>query len=921
MTSPTINYNFETEQDLGFYILNAVCHDWIHDFNNYERMGKILNYIMALVPSSRQLGEVSEQLSELTIDEPIQETDLSLTIDTSQPIIQENDRNLSDQEIILTEPTTLVTPISQAETNENEPTVKELYQSQVEQFLESSPSISIIPEIVDNSIQGVGLKRPREDYSFKNTLINIVNKSINVFNSIKSSTQTKQMTRGNVRKINILQRLNDFIGECQLLVISKLGSLGSGVKKMLSGTEIYRGGGSKGIDIILTDDISNAIYGIVQEINETTNLSENDKKNLKNIFELMNQVFINFNIPGISPLEKFNNSLITDIISMFIVNKCETMDIKQEAILYLNVFIPTQQVQSLIQESQTIVAPVARGISPAGKKFSPTIITSNKGIERPPSPTSITEFYGGGAFSQKIYTDNKDKWPTLEIKISEINDSDLYQIYIGNRKIAEMNSSQVLELFTIYQTFISGMDETIKLIIGQQMFNVKTKQIQIIFKDLNSSVQRSNVRGITRYSQEMVDTINDFIFDKIINTYQDIKNKSEARAEPSSSEGRISGEAQQAVQQISKLVAKKTLELTGYLVGNELNETLFKGNNDLTAQARIIMQTVTSGKGYTSVDNSLIKYFNDTYGMQPQFMSGIKANDFLIGELNACSKSLCRVINNAIPNGPVKDSISNTVICPTSSVCDGMGAFGSCVTPSTSKQEFYNMDFYVSYQTDDNKFYTGSTILKSNNSAVNVNYGFQFNDLQIYNFLDININTQPIILQANYTFKGVIAQIITIWKSADSVTNIEQLWDMLDNTEYFLSILKLGSQKAVGDIFQEINSTLENGGYIRNNNNATLAVMGKDGTKKTFGLMGDRPSGVRILKLLKDAVSGKNPNAYGGYIGGETSLIYVPISKIGGNNIKTYKRVNRIKKTRRYNKYKSIKKRKRYNKRTKKQRV
>jgi len=921
MTSPTINYNFGTEQDFGFYILNAVCHDWIHDFNNYERMGKILNYIMALVPSSRQLGEAGQQLTQLSIDETTQESDFSLTIDNSQPTTQENDRDLGDQGIILTEQSTSVVPISQGETNENEPTVNELYQSQAEQFLESSPSISIIPEIVDNSIQGVGLKRPREEYSLKNSLINIVNKTINVFNSIKSATQTKQMTRGNVRKINILQRLNDFIGECQLLVISKLGSLGSGIKKMLSGTEIYRGGGAKGIDIILTDDISNAIYSIIQEINENTNLSENDKKNLKNIFELMNEVFINFNIPGISPLEKFNNSLITDIISMFIVNKCETIDLKQEAILYLNVFIPTQQLQPPIKESQTIVAPVAISISPAGKKFSPTIITSYKGIEsRPPSPTSITEFYGGSAFSQKIYADNKAKWPALEIKITEINDSDLYQIYIGNKKISEMNSSQVLEVFTIYQTFISGMDDTIKLIIGQQMFNVKTKQIQIIFKDLNSSVQRSNMRGITRYSQEMVDTINDLIFDKIINTYQDIKNKSQARSEPSSSEGRISGEAQQAVQQISKLVAKKTLELTGYLVGNELNETLFNGNQDLTAQARIIMQTVTSGKGYTLVDNSLIKYFNDTYGRQPQFMSGIKANDFLIGELNACSKSGCRVINNAIPNGPVKDSISNTVICPTSSVCDGMGAFGSCVTPSIGKQEFFNMDFYVSYQTDDNKFYTGSTILKSKNSAVNVNYGFQFNDLQIYNFLDININIQPIILQANYTFKGVIAQIITIWKSADSVTNIEQLWDMLENTEYFLSILKLGSQKAIGDIFQEINSTLENGGYIRNNN-TTLAIMGKDSTKKTFGLMGDRPSGVRVIKLLKDAVNGKNPNSYGGYIGGETSLIYVPLPKIGGYNVKTYKRVKRVKKTRRHNKYKSIKKRKRYNKRTKKQRI
>jgi hypothetical protein len=48
-TPGPVQYKFNTEEDFAFYILNAVGHDFIHDFNNYGRMGKILQYIMSLV--------------------------------------------------------------------------------------------------------------------------------------------------------------------------------------------------------------------------------------------------------------------------------------------------------------------------------------------------------------------------------------------------------------------------------------------------------------------------------------------------------------------------------------------------------------------------------------------------------------------------------------------------------------------------------------------------------------------------------------------------------------------------------------------------------------------------------------------------------------------------------------------------------
>ena len=316
----TIQYNFTKEQDLGFYILNAVCHDWIHDFNNYERMGKILNYIMQLVPS-RELVDVSTSLS-AAVNEDTQIdtlTSSSPTVMEQKPIITEEDRNILDttnEENILNDTPTL---------EPNVLSVKDLYDSQVDQYLEDTSLTSENTQIITDSL-------PQHQ--------SIINNSIKAFNDIKKNTESYNMTRGNARKINILQQLGEFIGECKLLIISKISSIiGIGGMRANEGSKKIIGGASA-IDVIKTDDITLSINNIIKEIDETTNISQDIKKNLKNIFELINELFINFNIQGISPLEKFNNSIITEITSMFIVNKCENINIQKESVLYLKTILP-----------------------------------------------------------------------------------------------------------------------------------------------------------------------------------------------------------------------------------------------------------------------------------------------------------------------------------------------------------------------------------------------------------------------------------------------------------------------------------------------------------------------------------------------------------------------------------------------------
>jgi hypothetical protein len=244
-----------------------------------------------------------------------------------------------------------------------------------------------------------------------------------------------------------------------------------------------------------------------------------------------------------------------------------------------------------------------------------------------------------------------------------------------------------------------------------------------------------------------------------------------------------------------------------------------------------------------------------------------------------------------------------------------MGSFGSCLSPPTSRQEYHNMDFMIS-DTGNNNFYQGATYIKDNRQ-VTINYGIKYNGLELYNFLTINLESQPIVLQANYTFKHVINRIIEIWKSAESVTNITELWRMLSDTDYFLSILKLGSQKAVGDIFQEVNSTLYNCGYSDiSSAKAKKPMIHVNPDAKTYGLMGDRPSGIRVFKLLLNGKVGSTmPFACGGFIGSPDSmLIYVPNTLIinekkkGGN------------KTHRHNKKISCNNRVKHNKRTRRNR-
>lgn len=900
MSSPTVEYKFKNQGDLAFYILNAVCHDWIHDFNNYERMSKILEYINNLV-NLTNTKEDEPKTIEMTTEEGVYESK------NSEPLGG------------LTGGTE---PMSVSTEEDEEKEYKFMLDSQSEQYLDN--------EYLDN------------DYNFNDKLKKYFNYRYTHFDD--------ELVK---LKINIFQNIEDFIGETKLLVISRLLNIS---------IDISIEQDKAPIKYITDNDILNAINEIIQEINEKIIFSDYDEirktymYNLVYILQVMSILFLNLKIEDISPLEKFNNSIISEIISIFIVNNFVSInieDIENETLFYLNFFVSSMHSS---ENSHELAEPLEHQETKSHELFTPPINKESKQSSFQPKQKKIvkgTRSYksnfrniknpkyvslstlrgrnilksfksrvfplGGGSFNAKKYQENRDNFGRLDQEIIRIKSSTsvLYRIYNGQLNISSLYDDTINALYQEYAyfiNFISADPNLAILITGINMYKVKTNQIKKQYDLLSSARQR---RNRIKYLQQLIDTINDFIFDKIINPYEDLKSKFQAKVEES--DNKLGLTQRNTVQQISQLVASKTLELM------EINDQDLRANQDLSAQFRILEDVLVNNK-YTSVDTELLKYFKSKVEENIRTINTVEFfENFFKGICNDTTNN-CRVINNAIPI-IFKEQIDDFVKCPTSSVCDGMGSFGSCSNYTQNQKEFYDMDFAIYENENAENYYQGMTRIKNKQKFVSVQYGFKFNKLQMYNFLDIDISEQPIILQANYTFKGVINRIIEIWKG-NTATEATTLWDILYNTDLFLSILKLGSQKAIGDIFQEINSTLVNGGYSYSG-----GVKSEISNSITWGLMGDRPSGIRVLKLLKDSSAGKNNNAIGGYIGSETSLLYFPdnfppITTGGISRKRKLEKCNRYtlkknKYNKKKNKYikninKSVKKQKSKNKRTKK---
>jgi hypothetical protein len=318
----------------------------------------------------------------------------------------------------------------------------------------------------------------------------------------------------------------------------------------------------------------------------------------------------------------------------------------------------------------------------------------------------------------------------------------------------------------------------------------------------------------------------------------------------------------------------------------------------------IIKNIAEHERGFTNLDTKIRENF---YHYSKNTGHAIDSNEKLKTQIEKILKklgkdnSITSVINNAATStlrDIFRDKFDKEVICPTSSYVDAMGSMGSCSGDEfkNHKKEFFNMDFLITNDEDENEFYQGNTLIvnKDGKKEVKITYSALCNEFMLpYVELIIDMSTTKVVtLSANNTFKSVINRILTIWNNQlgkGLIDNEELLWEILINKRIYVDLISTGSLKGIGDFYQEINSTLENGGY----NDKKI-------TKNYFynhlriGANGDQPSGIRAGFLLLNANTGIHENAIAGYLADSNTIMISrePIIK-GGSRKKISKKSNR----------------------------
>ena len=478
---------------------------------------------------------------------------------------------------------------------------------------------------------------------------------------------------------------------------------------------------NRGIHVIKDIYIETSVNVILDELNIiSTNLEEKDRNGLKMliaIFEFIKFAFLSIKIEGISAMEIFNNSIIEDATTVFILNGCKYND---------NIFSQVEIILSHFVSATTTKEKVEEVSEEKAVK-----VSEEKAVK------------GGAGLTPKIYNANTSLWAELDRRIAKVKVSILFELYTEKPNVVNDDYEDVLDT---YREFIKGIEPTITLITGPKLYESYNKDINALHLNIIYSLSK---RNSDVHISNLLISVTTFVFDKIIIPYEDVKNKVKAtidankireenkklvekerqrrEAEAEARTDTLNPTQVDSVQNISRLVVYKVLELTGFMSiesGTDIMDSFGKSiiptsDNDLNAQIQILFQIIKQDKSnaFLRIDEDLLKYFTLNYSNKKDngFIYGEKGNTYLERIINKNKKNKnFRVINNAIPSCPLKNLIEDIVVCPTSSVCDAMGSFGSCLNPSKDKQEYYNMDFYISSSSSSANYYLGDTTIKYN---------------------------------------------------------------------------------------------------------------------------------------------------------------------------------------------------------------
>jgi len=413
--------------------------------------------------------------------------------------------------------------------------------------------------------------------------------------------------------------------------------------------------------------------------------------------------------------------------------------------------------------------------------------------------------------------------------------------------------------FEIPDPYISSLFKEKKINNLKEEINENYKK----YKYLNDNKER--VRGfeqkleIARHS--LLDSMKIYLFNHL---YSGLEEEIVKLTPITSNTKKLTSIQKNDVQMISVVVAKG-----GYnYINRDLTSETVK-NKVLKEELKILEEIISKNQNISKLDEDIRTAFTK-YAKEIAPPTRVITNwDTIKNTIAGQNK---KVIDNAVNTNAfrrIEINEKTDIICPTSSVVDAMGSNGSCYMTKDRKTiqnpEYYDMNFEIK-DNENSNYYQGITKLKTSNGKtkeVKVIFSAFFYDFYLPEVvIDIDISAPKIVkLSANTTFKGVIDKILHIWArifDGKTVPDPELLWQSLESKSVFTELVRAGSVKSVGDLFQEINSVVEMGGYsvsIPNFNNILR-----------IGAMGDQPSGVRAGYLLLRAVSGVNQNTIAGFI-------------------------------------------------------
>jgi hypothetical protein len=375
------------------------------------------------------------------------------------------------------------------------------------------------------------------------------------------------------------------------------------------------------------------------------------------------------------------------------------------------------------------------------------------------------------------------------------------------------------------------------------------------------------------YKQNLIKNMIEYILNEMYYILESEKIKLETRLNRSISNP-LTQQQMSDVQMISVIVARGGLNyINKDINGNDILTEQNTIDNQVTkTELGILTSANRSGRVQANLDSTLRASFR-TYATSEYPYISLGSKETILEKINEIGSNY-QIINNA-SNRDALEAIfgpryNSKIICPISSIIDAMGTTGSCY--NRQHQETGNMNFFIQ-NADQSKYYQGQTIVKQGRE-VKVIFSALFNDFYLPNVeINIDIRRSPVVtLSANNTFKNVINKILTIWArifSGQYVNNAGQImWETLESKSIYSELVSCGAIKCIGDLFQEVNSTVEYGGYdsdvIKNNNIYRI------------GAMGDQPSGVRAGYILLKASSGYYPKSISGFISpGDNSIMIV----------------------------------------------